>query len=68
MLESASRTEPGFDGAYGATRSPTMLGRIAEPREIAAAIAFLASDDASYITGQAITVDGGLLNLASRSG
>lgn len=68
MLESASRTEPGFEGAYGSARSPTMLGRIAEPREIAAAIAFLASDDASYITGQAITVDGGLLNLASRSG
>lgn len=37
----------------------TPLGRIAEPSEIAAAIAFLASDDASYITGAELTIDGG---------
>ena len=35
------------------------MGRIAEPREFAAAAAFLASDRASYITGQSIAVDGG---------
>lgn len=35
------------------------LRRAAEPRELAAVIAFLASDDASYITGQAINVCGG---------
>jgi NAD(P)-dependent dehydrogenase (short-subunit alcohol dehydrogenase family) len=35
------------------------LGRIGRPEEIAAAIHFLASDDASYVTGQAIFVDGG---------
>lgn len=36
------------------------LRRPAEPREVAAAIAFLASDDASYITGHNLTIDGGL--------
>jgi NAD(P)-dependent dehydrogenase (short-subunit alcohol dehydrogenase family) len=36
------------------------LGRIAEPREVAAAIAFLGSDDASFITGATLAVDGGL--------
>jgi 3-oxoacyl-[acyl-carrier protein] reductase len=35
------------------------LGRFAEPPEIAAAIAFLVSDDASYVTGQCLGVDGG---------
>lgn len=36
------------------------LGRIAEPGDVAAAIAFLASDEAAYITGVALPVDGGI--------
>ncbi len=43
--------------------SRTPMGRVGEPSEIAAIAAFLASDDASYITGQTIYADGGRLPL-----
>jgi glucose 1-dehydrogenase len=44
--------------------SRTPLGRLGRPEEIASIVAFLASDDAGYITGQTIFADGGRLVLA----
>lgn len=39
----------------------TPLGRLGTPEDVAAAVAFFASDDASFITGQVLSVDGGLV-------
>jgi len=58
-------TQPMFDSspeaaAYYRDRSP--LGRLGQPEDIADVFAFLASDDARFITGQGIMVDGGLMS------
>lgn len=47
------------EGAAGFLEALHPLGRLGEPEEIAAAAAFLASDDASFVTGVTLPVDGG---------
>ncbi|MEV0638227.1 SDR family NAD(P)-dependent oxidoreductase [Streptomyces sp. NPDC050619] len=56
------RTTPweGREDDLEAVRELYPLGRVGEPEDIAAAVAFLASRDASWITGTTLTVDGGL--------
>ena len=46
--------------AQEAIRAMIPLGRRGDPRELACAVRFLLSDDAGYITGSVVTVDGGL--------
>jgi len=48
------------DEATAAMVQQTPLGRVADPEEIAGAVRFLASADASFITGDVLLVDGGL--------
>lgn len=49
------------EAAQAATAQLIPLGRIGDPRECANAILFMASDEASYVTGQSLVVDGGRL-------
>ncbi|MRK00150.1 SDR family oxidoreductase [Aeromicrobium sp. S22] len=48
-------------GAAAGAGAAAPLGRMGSPEDIAGAIAFLASDDASFVTGTSLLVDGGLL-------
>lgn len=43
-----------------AQKASTMLGKLGRPHDIAAAVAFLASDDSAYITGETLVVAGGM--------
>lgn len=43
-----------------ANKARTFLGRLGTPGDMAAAVAYLASEDASYVTGETIVVAGGM--------
>jgi hypothetical protein len=56
-----TRNWEGQQGGADRFRHLYPLGRVGEPEDVAAAVAFLASTDAAWITGHALPVDGGLL-------
>lgn len=62
-LSSLARTEEQKNALYQQLASAVPLGRLGKPKEIAKATVFLASDDASYITGIELFVDGGTVQV-----
>jgi NAD(P)-dependent dehydrogenase (short-subunit alcohol dehydrogenase family) len=61
MLAWAASLDPNPQSVYDACKQMHPLERIAQPREIAEVIAFLAHETSSFVTGAVWTVDGGLL-------
>ena len=50
----------GGDKLLAAMKGATLLGRLGTPEEVAAAVAFLASEEAGFITGETLGVSGGM--------
>jgi NAD(P)-dependent dehydrogenase (short-subunit alcohol dehydrogenase family) len=59
MYKTWLAAQPDPDLVYRQTVASIPQGRLAEACDVAAAIAYLASDDASHVTGASIAVDGG---------
>ena len=60
LLNAARTLGPVGERIIETMKSTTQMRRLGEPDEVAAAVAFLASDDASYVTGETLGVSGGL--------
>ena len=67
VLPSLTRT-PGTQHAIDAVSAPVIaaqaIKRLAEPKDVVGVVAFLTSDDAAFMTGQSVVVDGGLYKIS----
>jgi NAD(P)-dependent dehydrogenase (short-subunit alcohol dehydrogenase family) len=61
LRERAQRSGRGFEAELDAARSEVPLGRHGTAEDVAGAVAWLASEDSGYVTGQTIGVNGGVL-------
>jgi 3(or 17)beta-hydroxysteroid dehydrogenase len=68
MEEMAQRRGISFDQVVSEHRSGVPLGDFSLPEDVAAAVAFLASDDARHMTGSALLVDGGIVHCNTYQG
>ncbi len=55
-----------YDGHEKSVEGNYPLGRLGTGEDVAAAVAYLASSDASWVTGRVLTIDGGLMAAAGR--
>jgi len=55
------RERPGSSKFHQAVLDVTPLGRLGRPEEVAAGVAYLASDDAAFVTGSELYIDGGYM-------
>ena len=60
MMQHAMARSPDLARARQRVEASTILGRLGQPEEVANVVRFLASDEASYMTGATLLVDGGV--------
>jgi 3-oxoacyl-[acyl-carrier protein] reductase len=66
-MSTGDRSPAELEERFKYFREKSMLGRIGEPEDIANAVLFLASDEANFITGQVLSVDGGRTDFLTHS-
>jgi len=61
MLQSIGESRGSVEKTYDVFKNDTPVGRLGTPKDVSAVVSFLASEEASFITGQSLSVNGGML-------